>query len=81
MSQLSTASADPANSRRRRNCSNSNGSSKTTIGTKFRSNRSLVKVVEKAKAKVRARAKGGKALTLRAKALRVRVFRGVGKSI
>ena len=75
------ANEDLVKSWRRKDCSSSNASSKTTTGTRFKSNRPVERVVAKARARARARAKGEKAQILRARARRVRVFRGVGKSI
>ena len=66
---------------RRKDCSSSSASSKTTTGTRFKSNLPVEKVVARVRARARARARGEEALTLRAKAQRGRVFRGVGKSI
>ena len=70
-----------ARSWQRKDFSNSNGSSRTTIGIRFRSSRLEAKVEAKVRTRARARAKGEKAQTLRARAPRVKVFRGVGNSI
>jgi hypothetical protein len=65
--------------RQLRDFSSSNVSSRTTAGIKYRSHRPLVRASPREKARVRVKAAGDP--TLRAKARKGRVFRGVGKSI
>ena len=68
------------NRQQRRRFSSSNGSSKTIVGTRFRSRQRKARGKVKARAKVKARGKVPRARTQRARA-KIRVFRGGGKSM